>query len=44
MRSRRYCLKKISVERKKGDTVLHVWASVNSSGSVFEWEPGIAYK
>lgn len=36
--------KEISVERKKGDTILHVWTSNFSSGSVFEWEPGIAYK
>lgn len=40
----RTILKEISTERKKGDTILHVWASVNSSGFVFEWEPGVAYK
>lgn len=36
--------KEISTERKKGDTILHVWASVNSSVFVFEWDPGIVYK
>lgn len=36
--------KEISTESIKGDTIPHVWASVNSSGSVFEQEPGIVYK